>query len=510
MSDAETPNTKSGNKKDPEPLPDPPFKVEYASSGRAKCKGTVIEKDALRLGTAKPFRGICAYEFKHWGCVTPEDIKAIHEHESESGVKITGMDDLRTEDQERAKKALKKGHVDEKDAQAQKAKSDIARVKEAEKEKEKKEEKKRKSENADTDGEPKTKKKKTKNSEDSEKPKETKEKKPKKKEEKEKHVAPRTKEEKKTQKPAPASSQPDEEIVPDSEEEADHEKHKAEEKKSPKKDKDRRLSKNKDSSMTSIDWPPTPPRSDKDAKEKGKEKKKSPKKQKSPKKKAANDEDDQMDIDEVSKLVTQASIDKLLDDKPKKPEKKAEMSDSDSENEALVSKKPTKKLEVADNAKEDPKAKTTPKKASTTKGTAKPKTAPQEKVKAKLAPRKSTSMATSIPGARTSTSVPPTPTHNSANPVFVDLSGIAPFLRSPHHQLPNPTRLPPPKVPLSEFCKKYELSDALQEKLKGLNIDGPHVLRLIKDEALEKKGLSIGEVAGLRDAEERWMTDHAT
>jgi hypothetical protein len=107
----------------------------------------------LRFAIAKSFRGHWHYELRHWGCATPEQIKAINDYESESDVKVLGMEKLKTEDQDRAKKALKKGHVDEKDAEAQKEKSEVAREKEGEQKKEKakgKAEQKRKATNEDT------------------------------------------------------------------------------------------------------------------------------------------------------------------------------------------------------------------------------------------------------------------------------------------------------------------------------------------------------------------------
>ncbi|KAG7097620.1 hypothetical protein E1B28_004953 [Marasmius oreades] len=62
----------------------------------------------------------------------------------------------------------------------------------------------------------------------------------------------------------------------------------------------------------------------------------------------------------------------------------------------------------------------------------------------------------------------------------------------------------PPKLPLLDFCLRYGLSPDLREKLEEMKIPGPHVLRLISDQSFEGK-LQVGEVAELRDAEERWM-----
>ena len=49
-------------------MPDAPHSVEYAKSGRAKCKVCkgLIAKDALRCGTASFFRGVSSV---NWSCV---------------------------------------------------------------------------------------------------------------------------------------------------------------------------------------------------------------------------------------------------------------------------------------------------------------------------------------------------------------------------------------------------------------------------------------------------------
>ncbi|EEB94443.1 hypothetical protein MPER_06744 [Moniliophthora perniciosa FA553] len=65
----------------------------------------------------------------------------------------------------------------------------------------------------------------------------------------------------------------------------------------------------------------------------------------------------------------------------------------------------------------------------------------------------------------------------------------------------------PPKLALEDFCEKYALSQELQNKLKTLQIEGPHVLRFVSDDMFLGQNLTIGELAGLRDAQERWTED---
>lgn len=59
---------------------------------------------------------------------------------------------------------------------------------------------------------------------------------------------------------------------------------------------------------------------------------------------------------------------------------------------------------------------------------------------------------------------------------------------------------------LNVFCVQSNLSGAIQHKITSINVTGPHILCLIDDAVLRKEaGLDIGELATVRDAEERWM-----
>ncbi|KAJ7587721.1 hypothetical protein C8J56DRAFT_786477, partial [Mycena floridula] len=53
----------------------------------------------------------------------------------------------------------------------------------------------------------------------------------------------------------------------------------------------------------------------------------------------------------------------------------------------------------------------------------------------------------------------------------------------------------PQKMDLSVFVLKHQLSPAIHEKLRNLDISGPHVLRLMTDCALADGGLSTGQIA---------------
>ncbi|KAL4062553.1 hypothetical protein J3A83DRAFT_4109785 [Scleroderma citrinum] len=104
MSDTEGSPRKSG------------YRVEYASSARAKCKGpkpctgTTISKGELRLGTLIEVRGATTYSWRHWGCVTPKIISNIKTSIG-SVEDLDGFDDLSDEDKSRLRHAFEEGKV---------------------------------------------------------------------------------------------------------------------------------------------------------------------------------------------------------------------------------------------------------------------------------------------------------------------------------------------------------------------------------------------------------------
>ncbi|KIJ15654.1 hypothetical protein PAXINDRAFT_99503 [Paxillus involutus ATCC 200175] len=62
-----------------------------------------------------------------------------------------------------------------------------------------------------------------------------------------------------------------------------------------------------------------------------------------------------------------------------------------------------------------------------------------------------------------------------------------------------------PKMDLRTFCDHYNLSLAILQKLDSMEITGPHGLRFVSNTDLREIGkLHIGELADVRDAEERW------
>ncbi|KAF8886158.1 hypothetical protein BD779DRAFT_1407656, partial [Infundibulicybe gibba] len=92
------------------------YRLEYASSARAKCKGpkpcagTPIEKGQLRLGSVVDFRGNTSFAWRHWGCTTKkiiENLKKSFEEPSE----LDGFDDLSAEDRAKIVEAWQTGAV---------------------------------------------------------------------------------------------------------------------------------------------------------------------------------------------------------------------------------------------------------------------------------------------------------------------------------------------------------------------------------------------------------------
>ncbi|TFK41503.1 poly polymerase and DNA-ligase Zn-finger region-domain-containing protein [Crucibulum laeve] len=130
------------------------YRLEYATSARAKCKGpapckgTTIQKGEFRVGTLVDFRGNTSFAYRHWGCTTPkifENMKKSFEDPSE----LDGYDDLKPEDQAKVKESWQQGHVAEGDIPASAKKDDGAAEGEEEEEKPKKKAKKTAAKKAD-------------------------------------------------------------------------------------------------------------------------------------------------------------------------------------------------------------------------------------------------------------------------------------------------------------------------------------------------------------------------
>ncbi|PPQ70814.1 hypothetical protein CVT26_014058 [Gymnopilus dilepis] len=96
------------------------YRLEYAPSARAKCKGpkpcsgTAIGKGDLRFGTLIDMRGAQSFVWRHWGCVTPKIIENVKK-KFEDASELDGFEDLREPDRARVVKAWQEGHVADED-----------------------------------------------------------------------------------------------------------------------------------------------------------------------------------------------------------------------------------------------------------------------------------------------------------------------------------------------------------------------------------------------------------
>eukprot|EP01063_Lacrimia_lanifica_P006565 TRINITY_DN1404_c0_g1_i1.p1 TRINITY_DN1404_c0_g1~~TRINITY_DN1404_c0_g1_i1.p1 ORF type:complete len:264 (+),score=116.58 TRINITY_DN1404_c0_g1_i1:64-855(+) len=92
----------------------PPYKLEYAKSGRAKCQGPqckeTIAKGELRVGTGMMLPGMEEYTFKwrHVCCFTKRQLKA-----ATSTDQFEGYDELAEKDQQMIKDMLEGKYVDD-------------------------------------------------------------------------------------------------------------------------------------------------------------------------------------------------------------------------------------------------------------------------------------------------------------------------------------------------------------------------------------------------------------
>ncbi|TFY54279.1 hypothetical protein EVJ58_g8959 [Rhodofomes roseus] len=92
------------------------FKLEYASSSRAKCKtcGDSVGKGFFRLGQEVDFRGHKAVNWRHFGCADAKMIASMQASYSESS-EIDGFNDLKPAEQEKVQRAWDAGEVPEED-----------------------------------------------------------------------------------------------------------------------------------------------------------------------------------------------------------------------------------------------------------------------------------------------------------------------------------------------------------------------------------------------------------
>jgi len=87
----------------------------------------------------------------------------------------------------------------------------------------------------------------------------------------------------------------------------------------------------------------------------------------------------------------------------------------------------------------------------------------------------------------------PAPVHaqNNTNTINSDL-------------LLQPSRAPGPDLPIAQFCAEYGLGSQTAQKFAENCYTHARVLRFVAIKELKQMGFRLGEIAGLRDAVERW------
>ncbi|KIW08030.1 uncharacterized protein PV09_00974 [Verruconis gallopava] len=100
----------------------PSYRIEISPNNRAGCKNTEckknnikISKGELRFGTFVEIQEHQSWQYKHWGCVTPQVIENIKNLIEGDLSMFDGYDELPAEEQERVKRAIDQGHVDDAD-----------------------------------------------------------------------------------------------------------------------------------------------------------------------------------------------------------------------------------------------------------------------------------------------------------------------------------------------------------------------------------------------------------
>ncbi|KAI9844005.1 MAG: hypothetical protein M1837_005940 [Sclerophora amabilis] len=98
------------------------YRIEISPNNRATCKNKDCKDQAIKLvkgeprfGTFVEINGAQSWAYKHWGCVTPAQIKNIKDSIEEDLDLLDGYDEVPNDLQERIRRALDQGHVDDAD-----------------------------------------------------------------------------------------------------------------------------------------------------------------------------------------------------------------------------------------------------------------------------------------------------------------------------------------------------------------------------------------------------------
>jgi len=151
------------------------YRVEEASSGRAKCKGpkpcngTPIGKGELRLGSLVDFRGNNSWAWRRWGCTTKKIIENMKKS-FESASELDGFDEISEANQEKLTAAWESGEVADEDIPESARKPEKDDEEEEETAKPKKRTRKKKDDGDDEEAKPKKRGRKKKEEDDEDEP----------------------------------------------------------------------------------------------------------------------------------------------------------------------------------------------------------------------------------------------------------------------------------------------------------------------------------------------------
>ncbi|KAI9843602.1 MAG: hypothetical protein M1838_002534 [Thelocarpon superellum] len=98
------------------------YRVEVSTNNRAGCKdstckanGVKILKGELRFATQVTIQENTSWVYKHWGCVTPKVVDNLKQQIDNNLELLDGYDELPADVQEKVRRALENGHVDDED-----------------------------------------------------------------------------------------------------------------------------------------------------------------------------------------------------------------------------------------------------------------------------------------------------------------------------------------------------------------------------------------------------------
>ncbi|KAF2274147.1 zf-PARP-domain-containing protein [Westerdykella ornata] len=98
------------------------YRIELSPNARAMCKnkeckdaGVKIQKGELRFGTLVTIEEHTSWTYKHWGCVTPEQIKNVQSFIDGDMDLLEGYEELPQEEKDKVDFAIKNGHVPDED-----------------------------------------------------------------------------------------------------------------------------------------------------------------------------------------------------------------------------------------------------------------------------------------------------------------------------------------------------------------------------------------------------------